>query len=149
MFHTYPVLSFRASARAYQTLLSPFLLCSACDGRCIVSGIIYVIKHGLQWKDAPDAYGPHKTLYNRFIKWSRLVVFNKFFTNLANQTFFDGSLMIDSTRLKAYRIGRTEGGLNSKLHAVCDGFGRLILLLLTERQVSDYKGRPFSALVLR
>jgi len=27
-----------------------------------------VIKHGLQWKDAPKDYGPHKTLYNRFIR---------------------------------------------------------------------------------
>ena len=37
------------------------------DDRRLVSGIIYIIKHGLQWKDAPDEYGPHKTLYNRFV----------------------------------------------------------------------------------
>lgn len=36
------------------------------DDRRVISGIIYVIKHGLQWKDAPSGYGPHKTLYNRF-----------------------------------------------------------------------------------
>lgn len=30
--------------------------------------------------------------------------------------------------------------MNSKLHAVCDGHGRPVLLLLTEGQVSDYKG---------
>ena len=73
------------------------------DDRRVVSGIIYVIKHGLQWKDAPDEYGPHKTLYNRFIRWSRFCVFNKIFTELANKTSFDGSLMIDSTHLKAHR----------------------------------------------
>ena len=38
------------------------------------------------------------------------------------------------------RIGRTKGGLNSKLHAVCDGLGRPIILLLSEGQMSDYKG---------
>ncbi|WP_408843246.1 hypothetical protein [Acetobacter thailandicus] len=27
-----------------------------------------MIRNGLQWKDAPKAYGPHKTLYNRFIR---------------------------------------------------------------------------------
>ena len=42
------------------------------DDRRVVSGIIYVIRNGLQWKDAPKRYGPHKTLYNRFIRWSRL-----------------------------------------------------------------------------
>lgn len=35
------------------------------DDRRVVSGIVYMIKHALQWKDAPKAYGPHKTLYNR------------------------------------------------------------------------------------
>ncbi|MBB3884283.1 transposase, partial [Acetobacter oeni] len=43
------------------------------DGRRVLSGIVYVIRNGLQWKDAPKAYGPHKTLYNRFIRWSRPV----------------------------------------------------------------------------
>jgi transposase len=30
--------------------------------------------------------------------------------------------------------------LNSKLHAVCDGQGRPIIMLLSEGQMSDYKG---------
>jgi len=30
--------------------------------------------------------------------------------------------------------------LNSKLHAVCDGRGRPLILLLSEGQMSDYKG---------
>jgi transposase len=38
------------------------------------------------------------------------------------------------------RIGRTKGGLNSKLHAVCDGQGRPLVMLLSEGQMSDYKG---------
>ena len=73
------------------------------DDRRVVSGILYVIKHGLQWKDAPAEYGPYKTLYNRFVRWSRLGVFSRIFTELANKTPFDGSLMIDSTHLKAHR----------------------------------------------
>ena len=38
------------------------------DDRRVASGIIYVIKHRLQWKDAPDEYGPHNPLYNRFVR---------------------------------------------------------------------------------
>ena len=53
------------------------------DDRRVLSGIIYVIKHGLQWKDAPKAYGPHKTLYNRFVRWSLLGVFDRIFTALS------------------------------------------------------------------
>jgi transposase len=55
------------------------------DDRRVVSGIVYVIRNGLQWKDAPRSYGPHKTLYNRFIRWSRLGVFDRVFAALAGQ----------------------------------------------------------------
>lgn len=51
--------------------------------RRILSGIIYVIRGVLMWQDAPKAYGPHKTIYNRFIRWSRLGVFNHIFAELA------------------------------------------------------------------
>jgi transposase len=48
--------------------------------------------------------------------------------------------MIDATHLKTHRrIGRTKGGLNSKLHAVCDEQGRPLVMLLSEGQMSDYK----------
>lgn len=36
-----------------------------------------MIRDGLHWKDAPPGYGPHKTLYNRFIRWSRLDVLDR------------------------------------------------------------------------
>ena len=49
------------------------------DDRRIISGIIFVIRNGLRWRDAPVAYGPPKTIYNRFIRWSRLGVFDKIF----------------------------------------------------------------------
>lgn len=73
------------------------------DDLRILSGIIYVIKHGLQWKDAPREYGPHKTLYNRVIRWSRLGVFNKIFMELVEKQGDTERLMIDATHLKAHR----------------------------------------------
>lgn len=73
------------------------------DDRRVLSGIIYVIRHGLQWKDAPSGYGPHKTLYNRFIRWSRLGVFARIFSVLTGKAGVPDELMIDSTHLKAHR----------------------------------------------
>ena len=37
------------------------------DDRKVISGIVHVIRSGLMWRDAPACYGPHKTLYNRFV----------------------------------------------------------------------------------
>lgn len=42
------------------------------DDRRVLSGILFVLGNGLRWQDAPAVYGPHKTLYNRFVRWSRL-----------------------------------------------------------------------------
>ena len=73
------------------------------DDRRIVSGIIFVIRNGLRWRDAPKDYGPHKTIYNRFIRWSRLGVFNHIFAALAAKGGTSETLMIDATHLKAHR----------------------------------------------
>jgi len=40
------------------------------DDRRVISGIVHVLKSGGRWIDAPDVYGPHKTLYNRFVRWA-------------------------------------------------------------------------------
>jgi transposase len=74
------------------------------DDRRVVSGIVYVIKHGLQWKDAPKDYGPHKTLCNRFIRWSCMGVFDRIFAGLAGKGPKPERIMIDATHLKAHRI---------------------------------------------
>ena len=97
---------------------------------------------------------PYKTLYNRFLRWSRMGVFNNIFTELVKTAGKDGRLMIDATHFKAHRTAASllkkglfpavsdarRAGLNSKLHAVCDGHGRPLAMALTEGQVSDYKG---------
>jgi putative transposase len=74
------------------------------NDRKVLSGIIYVIKHGLQWVDSPTAYGPNKTLYNRFRRWSKNGVFQRIFDELAKPQGDTGNvLMIDATHLKAHR----------------------------------------------
>ena len=72
------------------------------DDRKVISGIIFVIRNGLRWRDAPVDYGPHKTIYNRFVRWSRLGVFSKIFAALASKGPKPERLMIDATHLKAH-----------------------------------------------
>ena len=73
------------------------------DDRRVLSGILFVIRNGLRWRDAPPGYGPHKTIYNRFIRWSRLGVFNRILAELAARGEGSDRLMIDATHLKAHR----------------------------------------------
>ena len=69
------------------------------DDRRVISGIIYVIRGGLMWRDAPDAYGPHRTLYNRFVRWSRAGVFDQIFAALAAESAATDTVMIPSRRV--------------------------------------------------
>jgi putative transposase len=62
----------------------------------MLSGIIFVIRNGLRWRDVPRDYGPHKTIYNRFIRWSRLGVFNRIFAELSAKWPLLERLMIDA-----------------------------------------------------
>ena len=73
------------------------------DDHRVVSGIVFVIRNGLRWRDAPKEYGPHKTLYNRFIRWSRMGVFDQIFASLAGQSGKPERLIIDATHLKVHR----------------------------------------------
>ena len=66
------------------------------DDRRVISGIIFVIRNGLRWRDAPADYGPHKTIYNRFFRWSRMGVFNQIFAALSGKGSKPDHLMIDA-----------------------------------------------------
>jgi transposase len=82
------------------------------DDRRVLSGILFVLRNGLRWQDAPAVYGPHKTLYNRFARWSRLGVFARIFRDLAKPGAEGNTIMIDSTHLKAHRTAASlrKGG---------------------------------------
>ena len=80
------------------------------DDRRVLSGIIYIKKNGLQWKDAPSVYGPPKTLYNRFVRWSRMGVFARIFEGLAAEAADQKTIMIDATYLKAHRTASSLRG---------------------------------------
>ena len=83
------------------------------DDRKVISGIIHVIRNGLRWRDAPAVYGPHKTLYNRFIRWPRMGVFDKIFTALVSENGVPDRLMVDATHLKTHRTACSllKGGM--------------------------------------
>ncbi len=86
------------------------------DDRKVISGIIHVIRYGLMWRDAPACYGPHKTLYNRFVRWSKAGVFDRIFQALAAESVATGTVMIDSTHLKAHRTAASllkKGGFRA------------------------------------
>ncbi len=85
------------------------------DDRRVLSGIIFIDRNGLRWRDAPAAYDPHKTLYNRWTRWRDKGVFAGMMAGLAAEHGEQKTVMIDATHLKAHRTAtsmaaKREGG---------------------------------------
>ena len=125
--------------------------------REVISGILHVLKFGCRWRDCPEIFGPHTTIYNRFNRWSKAGIWTAMLQ--ASITLDAADLQcIDSTTAKAHRcsaggkggadtqaIGRSRGGRSTKIHAVADHVGRLIAFDLTPGQRGDI--RPAAALL--
>ncbi|GLQ85401.1 IS5 family transposase [Gluconobacter sphaericus NBRC 12467] len=73
------------------------------DDRRVLSGIIFVNRNGLRWRDAPREYGSHRTLYNRWKRWSDMGVFMRIMDGLSAAKAEPQTIMIDATYLKAHR----------------------------------------------
>ena len=106
---------------AQMARLEPFLPKShgkpRVDDRRVLNGIIFINRNGLRRRDAPAAYGPHKTLYNRWKRWSDKGVFARMMAGLAAEHGEKTTVMIDATYLKAHRTATSmavkKGGMDA------------------------------------
>ena len=120
------------------------------NDRRVLNGIFWVLRSGAPWRDLPDNFGPYTTCYNRFVRWRRAGVWAKIMNALAGA--HDAAVqMIDTsivsvhqhgaciTRNRRQSMGRSRGGLTSKIHAVVDSNGLLVRLALTAGEAHDIR----------
>ncbi|HYF22716.1 MAG TPA: IS5 family transposase [Caulobacteraceae bacterium] len=119
------------------------------DDRRVINGIFYVLRTGSPWRDLPARYGPHTTVYNRYNRWSKAGVWLRVFEALAAGS--PGSMhLIDSSIIRArqhaaggkkggpdHAIGRSRGGLSTKINALVDQDGLPLRIVLSAGQASD------------
>jgi transposase len=83
------------------------------DNRLSLSGIMHVLKVGCRWADCPKAYGPHKTIYNRFARWSERGIWQKIFEVIAAPSEPPKQAALDSSHVKVHRCASGgKGGPN-------------------------------------
>lgn len=87
------------------------------DNRRVLSGTIFVNRNELRWCDAPKEYGPHKTVYNRWKRWSDMGVFTRIMEGLAAKAPDNKKISIDATYIKAHRTASSlavkKGGVDA------------------------------------
>lgn len=82
------------------------------DDRRILSGIMHVLKIGCRWQDCPRDYGPYKTVYNRFSRWSERGIWQKIFEAAAAPGEPPKEAALDSSHIKVHRCANGgKGGL--------------------------------------
>jgi transposase len=120
------------------------------NDRRVLNGIFWVLRSGAPWRDLPEAFGPYTTCYNRFVRWRRAGVWGRIIDSLA--AAHDAAVqMIDTsivrvhqhgaciTRNQRQSMGRSRGGLTSKIHAVVDSNGLPVRLALSPGEAHDVR----------
>jgi len=85
----------------------------------VISGIIHVIQSGSPWRSAPIEYGSHKTLYNRFYRWSAQGMWFELFAMLvkAGEPLEIG--LLDGTLVRVHQSATAQKGgavIRPRLH---------------------------------
>src|SRR6266404_3063225 len=118
------------------------------DDRRVLNGIFWALRSGAPWRDLPETYGPRTTCYNRFVRWRQAAVWDRIMDALA--AGHDAAVqMIDTSVVRVHQhgaciagnreehMGRSRGGLTSKVHAVVDTNGLPVRLSLTTGEAHD------------
>ena len=86
------------------------------DNRIMLHGMIYWLNTGVPWRDLPERFGPWKSVYTRYRRWTQQGVWQKVLTALIRNDIVDETtLMLDSTSIKVHqhaagvKKGRKQG----------------------------------------
>jgi Putative transposase of IS4/5 family (DUF4096) len=72
---------------------------------------MHVLKVGCRWIDCPKEYGPSKTIYNRFARWSEPGIRQKIFETVAAPSEPPEQVVLDSSHVKAHRCASGGKGV--------------------------------------
>ncbi|MFF0699965.1 IS5 family transposase [Streptomyces tendae] len=130
------------------------------DHREVIDAIAFKFQSGTQWVHLPETYGNWRGVYNRLRMWSVDGTWERVFTALMAQADENENLnwavSVDSTIVRAHQhaagarkkgapadepadhaIGRSRGGLTTKIHLAADGHCRPLAFVLTAGQAGD------------
>lgn len=133
--------------------------------RQLIDGIRWRTRVGAPWRDVPAWYGPWQCVYWLFRRWQLDGVWMQILTALQARADAAGlitwDVSVDSTVVRAHQhaagarrdamaqvepvvgepadhaLGRSRGGLSSKLHVACEQGQRLMSLVVTAGQRGD------------
>lgn len=125
---------------------------TAADNRLFVEAMLYHYRSGMPSRDLPDRFGNWKNVHRRFSRWAKSGIWQRIFGALAVDAD-DEYAMVDGTIVRAHQhaagakkpgtdqaIGRSRGGLSTKIHTLVDALRNPVGFHLTGGQAHDLAG---------
>ncbi|MPZ41757.1 MAG: IS5 family transposase [Rhizobiales bacterium] len=122
------------------------------DNRLFVEAVLWIVRVGAPWRDLPEDFGKWSSVWKRFRRWALKGVSERVFEALSQDPDFEYAI-VDGTIVKVHRhatgakggtqnqaIGKSRGGLTTKIVALVDGLGNLARFVLLPGQRHDSIG---------
>ena len=115
---------------------------------CLSKAVYWISRTGAQWRYLPEKYGNWNSVYARFNEWSKKNIWALLLEYCIEDPGLE-NIMIDSTIARTHAtaagygsqemqgLGRSAGGLSSKIHAKVDALGNLLKIIITPGQQHD------------
>lgn len=123
------------------------------DHRTIIKGILWIDRTGAPWRDLPERYGCWSTVASRFYRWRSKGIWQGILSALQQQADAAQELNwdvhhVDGSVIRAHQhaagakqssseteaLGRSVGGLSTKIHLRIEGSGKPMSIRLTAGQ---------------
>ena len=125
---------------------------SGANNRRFVEAVLWIVRIGAPWRDPPENFGNWNSIFQRFRRWVRSGVFDQLFEALSADADFE-YVIVDGTIVRVHQhgsgarggtktqaIGRSRGGLTTKIVALVDALGNLVRFVLLPGQRHDSAG---------
>jgi transposase len=124
------------------------------DNRLFVEAVLWIARTGSPWRDLPPLFGQWNSVFRRFRDWVKAGVFERLFEAVSGDPDLEYA-MVDGTIVKVHRhgqgakggtsrqaIGRSKGGMTTKIVALTDALGNLVRFVLLPGQRFETVGVP-------
>jgi len=124
------------------------------NNRLFIDAVLWIAKTGAPWRDLPEYFGNWNSVWRRLDRWANKGVWQRVFAILQDPDL--EWVILDSTVVRAHphaagakkkadgsgspadqALGRSRGGLTTKIHGAVSGLGLPVKVLLTPGQAAD------------
>ena len=121
------------------------------DNRLFIEAVLWIARTGSPWRDLLPAFGNWHSVYTRYSRWDKKGVWKRLLEQVSDDIDLE-QLLLDSTIIRVHQhgagakkrraIGRSRGGLTTKIHLAVDALGNPLRSILTAGQDSDIIQAP-------